>query len=57
MTRELTAGESLRVTSGSIVAFASSVAYSVAMQSGVKNVVFGGEVPRLSRFESYFKTN
>ncbi len=41
--KELQDGEVLRVTSGSIVAFESSVHYDVQMMQGVKNVVFGGE--------------
>lgn len=41
--KELQEGEVLRVTSGSIVAFESSVQYDVQMMKGVKNVMFGGE--------------
>lgn len=41
--RELADGEVLRVTSGSIVAFESSVQYEVGMMPGIKNVMFGGE--------------
>ncbi|CAN0480018.1 unnamed protein product, partial [Discosporangium mesarthrocarpum] len=41
--RELKEGESLRVSSGSIVAFSTSVSYDVQTVPGFKNVVFGGE--------------
>lgn len=41
--RELAEGETLRVTSGALVAFAPSVSYDVQMMKGVKNVMFGGE--------------
>lgn len=41
--RELSEGETLRVTSGSLVGFAPSVQYDVEMLKGVKNVMFGGE--------------
>jgi uncharacterized protein (TIGR00266 family) len=41
--KELKAGETLRVTSGSIVAFESSMDYDIQMLSGIKNVMFGGE--------------
>jgi uncharacterized protein (TIGR00266 family) len=41
--KELREGETLRVTSGSIVAFTSSVDYDVQMMPGIKNVMFGGE--------------
>eukprot|EP00904_Undaria_pinnatifida_P000786 jgi/Undpi1/10708/HiC_scaffold_29.g13156.m1 len=40
--RELEEGESLRVSSGSVVAFAPSVEYDVQTVPGFKNVVFGG---------------
>ena len=43
MTRELAEGEVLRVTSGSLVAFETSVQYEVGMMPGIKNVMFGGE--------------
>jgi len=43
ISKELKAGEKLRVTSGSIVAFEGSVEYDVQMMTGMKNVVFGGE--------------
>ncbi|CAB9511650.1 Pfam:DUF124 [Seminavis robusta] len=41
--KELEEGESLRVTSGSIVCFEPTVEYDVQMMPGVKNVMFGGE--------------
>ena len=41
--KELREGESLRVTSGSIVAFESSIHYDVQMMPGIKNAMFGGE--------------
>jgi uncharacterized protein (TIGR00266 family) len=41
--KDLHEGERLRVTSGSIVAFTSSVHYDIQMMPGVKNVMFGGE--------------
>jgi hypothetical protein len=41
--KELTEGEVIRVTSGSIVAFESSVSYDIQMMHGIKNVMFGGE--------------
>lgn len=41
--RELSAGESLRVASGSLVAMTSTVDYDVTRMPGFKNVVFGGE--------------
>ncbi|CAN0279015.1 unnamed protein product [Ascophyllum nodosum] len=41
--RELKEGETLRVSSGSVVAFAPSVQYDVQTIPGFKNVVFGGE--------------
>ncbi|CAN0550055.1 unnamed protein product, partial [Laminaria digitata] len=41
--RELVEGESLRVSSGSVVAFATTVEYDVQTIPGFKNVVFGGE--------------
>ena len=41
--RELKEGETLRVTSGSIVAFEPSVQYDVQMMPGIKNAMFGGE--------------
>ncbi len=41
--RELAPGETLRVTSGALVAFAPSVQYDVTMMKGVKNMMFGGE--------------
>ena len=41
--RELTEGEVLRVTSGSLVAFAPTVQYQVGMMPGIQNVMFGGE--------------
>ncbi|CAM9510778.1 unnamed protein product [Scytosiphon promiscuus] len=41
--RELKDGETLRVSSGSVVAFSTSVQYDVQTVPGFKNVVFGGE--------------
>lgn len=41
--RELREGETLRVSSGSVVAFSTSVQYDVQTVPGFKNVVFGGE--------------
>lgn len=41
--RYLEDGESLRATSGSVVAFDPTVSYDVQMMQGVKNVMFGGE--------------
>lgn len=43
VTKELADGESIRVTSGSIVAFESTVDYDVQLMPGIKNVMFGGE--------------
>jgi uncharacterized protein (TIGR00266 family) len=39
----LSEGETLRVTSGSIVAFTSTVNYDIQMMPGIKNAMFGGE--------------
>eukprot|EP00339_Tiarina_fusa_P009971 CAMPEP_0117077800 /NCGR_PEP_ID=MMETSP0472-20121206/54837_1 /TAXON_ID=693140 ORGANISM="Tiarina fusus, Strain LIS" /NCGR_SAMPLE_ID=MMETSP0472 /ASSEMBLY_ACC=CAM_ASM_000603 /LENGTH=476 /DNA_ID=CAMNT_0004804245 /DNA_START=103 /DNA_END=1533 /DNA_ORIENTATION=- len=41
--KDLEEGETLRVTSGSIVAFTGSVDYDIQMMPGVKNAMFGGE--------------
>ncbi len=41
--RNLAPGQSLRVDTGCIVAFAPSVDYDVQMMSGFKNALFGGE--------------
>jgi uncharacterized protein (TIGR00266 family) len=41
--KDLLPGERLRVTSGSIVAFESSVEYDIQMLPGIKNAMFGGE--------------
>jgi len=41
--KELGPGEVLRVTSGSLVAFESTIQYDVQMLPGIKNVMFGGE--------------
>ena len=41
--RDLGAGESLRVDTGCLVAFAPSVGYDIGMVGGVKNALFGGE--------------
>jgi hypothetical protein len=40
---DLRPGEKWRVTSGSIVAFESSVVYDIQMMPGIKNAMFGGE--------------
>lgn len=41
--KELREGETLRVTSGSIIAFESTIQYDVQMMPGIKNAMFGGE--------------
>jgi uncharacterized protein (TIGR00266 family) len=41
--KELKEGETLRVTSGSIIAFESTMDYDVQMMPGIKNALFGGE--------------
>jgi uncharacterized protein (TIGR00266 family) len=41
--KDLKGGESIRVSSGSLVAFTRDVEYDVEMVSGFKNVMFGGE--------------
>lgn len=41
--KDLKDGETLRVSSGSIVAFESTIQYDVAMMPGIKNAMFGGE--------------
>jgi uncharacterized protein (TIGR00266 family) len=41
--KDLEEGETLRVTSGSIVAFTSTVEYDIQMMPGIKNAMFGGE--------------
>lgn len=41
--RELSAGETLRVDTGCIVAFTSGVDYDIQMVRGIKNAIFGGE--------------
>jgi uncharacterized protein (TIGR00266 family) len=41
--KDLEEGEVLRVTSGSIVAFTSTVEYDIQMMPGIKNAMFGGE--------------
>jgi uncharacterized protein (TIGR00266 family) len=41
--KALKEGETLRVTSGSIVAFESTIQYDVAMMPGIRNAMFGGE--------------
>jgi uncharacterized protein (TIGR00266 family) len=41
--RNLAAGETLRVDTGCLVAFAPTVDYDIKMVSGFKNVLFGGE--------------
>ena len=41
--KDLSEGETLRVSSGSIVAFTSTVEYDIQMMPGIKNAMFGGE--------------
>jgi uncharacterized protein (AIM24 family) len=41
--KDLREGETLRVTSGSIIAFESTIQYDVQMMPGIKNAMFGGE--------------
>jgi uncharacterized protein (TIGR00266 family) len=41
--RRLGAGESLRIDTGCIVAFQSSVAYAIRFVGGIRNTLFGGE--------------
>jgi uncharacterized protein (TIGR00266 family) len=41
--KELSQDETLRVSSGSIVAFTSTVHYDIQMMPGIKNAMFGGE--------------
>lgn len=41
--QELSAGETLRVDTGCIVAFQPSVDYDIAMTGGIRNSIFGGE--------------
>ena len=41
--KTLEAGETLRFSSGALVAFESSAAYDVQMLSGFKNILFGGK--------------
>jgi len=41
--KELQDGETLRVTSGSLIAFENTVQYNVQMMPGIKNAMFGGE--------------
>lgn len=41
--QDLRPGETLRVSSGSIVAFERTIEYDVQMMPGIKNVMFGGE--------------
>jgi uncharacterized protein (TIGR00266 family) len=43
LTRQLAPGETLRVDTGCIVAFETSVNYDIQMVKGVKSVIFGGE--------------
>ncbi len=47
--KELAAGESLRVDTGCLVAFAPSVSYDIQMVGGFKNALFGGEGLFLAR--------
>ncbi|UCE62095.1 MAG: AIM24 family protein [Phycisphaerales bacterium] len=41
--RELSAGETLRLDAGCLVAMLPSVNYDIQMARGIKNAVFGGE--------------
>jgi len=41
--RDLVAGEKLRISSGSLVAFSNGVDFDIQMMQGYKNVLFGGE--------------
>jgi uncharacterized protein (TIGR00266 family) len=43
LSRELAAGEMLRVDTGCIVAFESQVGYDIQMVKGIKSAIFGGE--------------
>ena len=43
VSRELAAGETLRLDTGCLVAFESQVSYDIQMVSGVKTALFGGE--------------
>jgi uncharacterized protein (TIGR00266 family) len=43
VSRELAAGETLRLDTGCLVAFESSVAYDIQMVKGIKTFLFGGE--------------
>ena len=43
LTRQLAAGETLRVDTGCLVAFESTVNYDIQMVSGIKTAIFGGE--------------
>ncbi|HYU34698.1 MAG TPA: TIGR00266 family protein, partial [Thermoanaerobaculia bacterium] len=43
LSRQLAPGETLRVDTGCIVAFESTVSYDIQMVKGVKSIIFGGE--------------
>ncbi len=43
LTRHLAAGETLRVDTGCLVAFESTVNYDIQMVSGIKTAIFGGD--------------
>lgn len=43
LTRQLAPGETLRVDTGCIVAFETTVSYDIQMVKGVKSIIFGGE--------------
>lgn len=43
LTRQLAPGETLRVDTGCIVAFETTVNYDIQMVKGVKSIIFGGE--------------
>ncbi len=43
VSRELEAGETLRIDTGCVVAFQPTVGYDIQLQKGVKSILFGGE--------------
>lgn len=47
--RDLKEGETLRVSSGCLVAMTSSVDFDVSMMPGIKNAMFGGEGKGMNR--------
>ena len=46
--KELAEGETIRVTSGSIVAFTSTVDYDIQMMPGIKNAMVSNIIYKLS---------